>query len=180
MTVREIVNAFAGNPIVGGKRDAEELEQWLRSPDAASKVKVLPLCDGKPLVAFQAQGSVPWRLAWQALDDIYYYGSPEERNSHLVYLGDGDGFSYFAISVPAEDSGELKSLADAFGQQGLTFFDLRSLMQAADYAEHDIMGELSIAGHVRVPHLWNSLLAVGHRFGGNLYSWFLNFELLLF
>lgn len=180
MRVREIVNAFAGNPIVGGKRDAEELEQWLRSPDAASKVKVLPLCDGKPLVAFQAQGSVPWRLAWQALDDIYYYGSPEERNSHLVYLGDGDGFSYFAISVPAEDSGELKSLADAFGQQGLTFFDLRSLMQAADYAEHDIMGELSIAGHVRVPHLWNSLLAVGHRFGGNLYSWFLNFELLLF
>lgn len=153
MSVRETVNAFAGNPIVGGKREAGELEQLLHSPDAASRVKVLPLCDGKPLVVAQSQGLVPWRLAWQALDDIRYHESLEERNSHLVYLGDGDGFSYFAVGVPAKDFGdrqELKRLANAFGQQGLTFFDLRSLMQAADYANHDIMGELSIAGHVRV------------------------------
>jgi hypothetical protein len=148
---RETVNAFAGNPIVGGKREVEEVEQLLRSPEAASRVKVLPLCDGKPLVV--AQGVVPWRLAWQGLDDIHYYGSAEERNSELVYLGDGDGFSYFAVAVPANDFGdrqELKRLADSFGQEGLTFYDLRSLMQAADYADHDIMGELSIAGHVRV------------------------------
>ena len=154
MRVRETVNGFAGNPIVGGKRESEELEQLLRSSEAASKVKVLPVCDGKPLVAAQSSSLVPWRLAWQALDDIHFHGSPEERNSQLVYLGDGDGFSYFAIAVPAKDFGdrqELKSLADAFGQQELTFFDLRSLMQAADYANHDIMGELSIAGHVRVP-----------------------------
>ncbi|KAG0589356.1 hypothetical protein KC19_1G015600 [Ceratodon purpureus] len=158
MSGRETVNAFAGNPIVGGKREAEEVEEVLRSPEAASKVKVLPMCDGKPLVEAQSQGLVPWRLAWQELDDIQYYGSAEERNIQLVYVGDGDGFSYFAIAVPAKDFGdrqELKSLADGFGKEGLTFYDLRSLMQAADFGNHDIMGELSIAGHARAMMEWH-------------------------
>jgi NAD+ diphosphatase len=152
----ETVNAFAGNPIVALKRDAEQVSQWLHSPDSATKTKVLPFCEGKPLVDASV---APWTLAWLALEDVECYG--EERDSHLVYLGDdGVGISYFAIAVPADEE-------RAFGRKLVTFFDLRSLMQAADYGNEGIMGELSIAGHARAMLEWHKQASFCGRCGSS-------------
>lgn len=154
--MRETTNAFAGNPIIGGKRDKEGLESLFGSPEA-HRAKVLPLCEGKPLVV---GSQALWRLAWQPIDDIgghvpYKFSSNEERNEHLVYVGEKDGVAYFAIDVPVKAGGdrqELKSLARSFSEEEVTFFDLRTLMQAADWGSPESMGELSIAGHVCVHH----------------------------
>jgi hypothetical protein len=152
LRMRETINAFAGNPIIGGKQEQEALEFLLQTP-GDHILKVLPICDGKPLVIAPSHEKISqWHLAWQHIDDIHrYYSKIEDRNKHMVYIGDRDGVAYFAIDVPVQDSAdrhETKRLADVFGQQDLIFFDVRTLMQASDWASQDAMGELAIAGHV--------------------------------
>lgn len=46
-------------------------------------------------------------------------------------------------------------MADDFGQPGVIFYDLRSLMQAVDCVSPDVMGDLSIAGHARAMMEWH-------------------------
>ncbi len=127
MSRGEMRHAFAGNPIIPGKRDklaTEALPSLLHASQEVERVKVLPLCDGKPLVAASSSSiSSPscdgpaaarvWRLAWQALED---FGeriplsvtsssssgeNPPQMYDQLVYLGEKERLAYFAIDVPA-------------------------------------------------------------------------------
>ncbi|KAJ7544205.1 hypothetical protein O6H91_09G069600 [Diphasiastrum complanatum] len=70
-------HAFAGNPILFGKRDnlsTEELKDLIfGAPDPPFQLKILLMFDGKPLIAaaVSAQDSASWSLAWQSLLQVH-------------------------------------------------------------------------------------------------------------
>ncbi|BBM96755.1 NAD+ diphosphatase [Marchantia polymorpha subsp. ruderalis] len=117
----ELVNMFAGNPLIPGKRsvvDPRELEALLLGHAGA---RALPVLDGRPLVAASrsAQGVVNWSLCWQNLEQFgsrfpFGLGSlsgdsaeadlaegelVRRKYDRVVYLGDQDGVPCFAIDV---------------------------------------------------------------------------------
>lgn len=119
-------HAFAGNPIIPGKREGLSAPD-LGEEESAGTLRVLPLLEGKPLVASLSspQGQL-WRLAWQnfgichtallssqqSLDAFLAEQLPEDEpkpppdfshgilnHDRLVYLGDRNGFTFCALDV---------------------------------------------------------------------------------
>ncbi|KAG6549173.1 hypothetical protein Mapa_009399 [Marchantia paleacea] len=117
----ELMNMFAGNPLIPGKRsivDPLALE-FLLTDDAGARA--LPVFDGRPLVVSSrsSQGTVNWSLCWQNLNHFgsrfpfslgCFSGDSSEatlaedelvrrKYDRVVYLGEKDGVPYFAIDV---------------------------------------------------------------------------------
>lgn len=120
----DLVNAFAGNPLIPGKRDhldSEGLVKLLADSEAreGGGGKVLPFFQGRALVATEKSpdGKISWHLAWQPFKKVGLRSASEvqqmikdtdpaalspfraEEFDKLVYLGEQDNIPYFALEV---------------------------------------------------------------------------------
>lgn len=129
--MKELVNVFAGNPLLAEKRshvNSQALHDLLTDEAVKAKggARLLPVCDGKLLVASSrsSEGYLSWTLAWQPLhnfgtkvyvslsslsDDNGDNNSGElsrqgREYDKVVYLGEKDGVPSFAIDVSSSSS----------------------------------------------------------------------------
>ena len=90
-------HAFAGNPILSEKRESLSITD-LGEAESAGTLRVLPLLEGKPLVAsiLTSQGTQIWRLAWQSFGACHnaLLSSQQALNAFIAeqkarHVGDG-------------------------------------------------------------------------------------------
>lgn len=131
-------HVFAGNPLIPGKREILGTAD-LGEAESAGTLRVLPLLDGKPLVAsVSSPQGFQWRLAWQnfgvchnalvssqqSLDAYLVEHSSENdkiqgnfsrgilNHDRLVHMGDRDGVTFCALDVSPAPATTASSSAD--------------------------------------------------------------------